>query len=97
MEHERRLVVDLDERGQLLLLALDVDVGVPVVVEDPEEAVDADVDAGGLEERLVVRVDPDPALPEEALDRPVGEDHAAILRPRPCKPVMQLCRRRPLR
>jgi hypothetical protein len=48
-------------------------------VEDPEELVDADVHAGGLEERLVVRVDLDPALGEEPRDRPVGEDHAPIL------------------
>src|SRR5438105_10525708 len=52
MEHERRVVVDLDQGGQLLLLPLHVDERVAVVVEDPEEAVDADVDARRLEEQL---------------------------------------------
>src|SRR5438067_8982119 len=80
MEHERRVVVDLDQGGQLLLLPLHVDERVAVVVEDAEEAVDADVDARRLEERFVVGVDPDLPLVEQPLDRPVGEDHAPILR-----------------
>ena len=74
------LAVDLDELGQLRLLDLDVDVRVPVVVEDPEEPVDADVDARGLQERGVVRVDLDAALRDAAGDRRVGEDHERILR-----------------
>jgi hypothetical protein len=44
-------------------------------VEDAKEAVDAHVDARGLEQRFVVRVDADAILLEEAPDRPVGEDH----------------------
>ena len=69
------LVVDLDELGQLRLLDLDVDERVAVVVEDAEEPVDADVDARRLQERVVVRVDLDPPLGEQAGDRRVGEHH----------------------
>src|SRR6476659_9246248 len=76
MEDER-LVADLDELGHPLLLLLDVDERVARVAEDPEVAVDAHVDAGGLKERRVVRVDLDAALADQALDRHVGEDHAA--------------------
>jgi hypothetical protein len=75
VEDERPLVVDLDQLRQLLLRLLDVDVRVTRVVEDPEEAVDADVDARWLEQRLVVRVDADPLLLEQAPDGAVGEDH----------------------
>src|SRR6266480_3463903 len=80
MEDERPVVVDLDQLRQLFLGLLDVDKRVARVVEDAEEAVDANVDARRLEEPLVVRVDLDAALLEQAADRPVGEDHAAILR-----------------
>ena len=76
MEDERVLVVDLDELGQLRLLDLDVDERIAVVVEDAEEPVDADVDARRLEKRLVVRVDLDPPLGEQAGDRRVGEHHS---------------------
>ncbi len=59
VEDERVLVVHLHELGQLGLLGLDIDERIAVVVEDPEEPVDADVDARRLQERLVVRVDLD--------------------------------------
>ena len=74
-----RVLVDLDELGQVLLRLLDVDVRVARVVEDAEEAVDADVDARRLEQRRVVRIDPDPPLVEQPRDGSVGKDHAAIL------------------
>ena len=67
MEDER-LVVDFDELGEVVLLRLHVDERVEVVAEDAEVAVDADVDAGRLEQRGVVRVDLDAALLEEAGD-----------------------------
>ena len=69
------LLLDLDELGQLRLLDLDVDERVAVVVEDAEEPVDANVDARRLQQRVVVRVDLDPPLGEQAGDRRVGEDH----------------------
>ena len=62
---DERLVVDLDELGQVLLRLLDVDERVARVAEDAEVAVDAHVDARRLEERGVVRVDLDPALVEQ--------------------------------
>ena len=68
---DERLVVDLDQFGQVLLCSLDVDVGVEVVAEDPEVSVDTHVHARGLQERGIVGVDLDPALLEQARDRAV--------------------------
>ena len=51
VEDERRLAVDLDELGEVLLRFLHVDERVARVVEDAEVAVDAYVDARRLEER----------------------------------------------
>ena len=72
---DERLAVDLDELRQVLLRLLDVDVRVARVAEDAEVAVDAHVHARRLEQGLVVRVDPDAALAEQASDRAVGENH----------------------
>jgi hypothetical protein len=44
-------------------------------VEDPEEAVDAHVDARRLDQTLVERVDLDAPLVEEPADGAVGQDH----------------------
>ncbi len=74
MEDER-LAVDFDQLGQTLLLLLDVDVRVAGVAEDAEVAVDPHVHTRRLEQRPVVGVDLDPAFAEQALDRPVGENH----------------------
>src|SRR5215208_6049492 len=79
MEDEGVLSVDLDELRQVLHRLLDVDERVAGVVEHTEEPVGADVDAGGLDQVLVERVDLDPALGELAADRSVGQDHGAIL------------------
>src|SRR5205823_8186002 len=79
MEDERLVVSDLDELSEVFLRLFDVDEGVARVVEDAEEAVDAHVDAGRLQQRLVVGVDDDPPLLEQPPDRPVGKDHARIL------------------
>ena len=68
-------VVDLDRLGQLLHRLLDVDIGVARVPEDAEIPVDAHVDARGLHERVVERLELDCALVEQAPYRPVGEDH----------------------
>src|SRR4051794_10256264 len=73
VEDERLLARDLDELGQLLLRLLHVDVRVARVVEDAEEAIDPHVEARRLQQSLVVRVDPDPSLAYQPLDRPVGE------------------------
>ena len=59
---------------------LDVDERIAGVAKDPEIAVDADVQARGLHELRRVRIDADSSLVDEPADRPIGEDHAAILR-----------------
>ena len=61
MEHEALLRVDLDQAGEVGLVLGRVDDGVLVVVEEPEELVEADVDAARLDHRGVPRVEPDPA------------------------------------
>ena len=81
VQDERPVVLDLDELRQLVLRLLDVDVRIARVVEDAEVPVDAHVDARGLQQRLVVGIDLDPALAEEPRDRPVGEDQAPDSRP----------------
>jgi hypothetical protein len=71
MEDERRSVLDLDELGQVFLRLANVDIGVAVVVENSEVAVDADVDARGLEQGIVVRIDLDAAFLQATGDRPI--------------------------
>ncbi len=84
VEDEGRLAVDLDELRQLLLWLLHVDERVAGVVEDAEVAVDADVDARGLQLRLVIGLDLDPPLQELAGDRPICEHHDLIVGVGPC-------------
>ena len=79
VKDERIAVLDLHELRQPLLLALDVDVGIAVVAKDPKQAVDANIEARRLHQRRVVRIDHDPALVDQSRDRPVGENHGAIL------------------
>jgi len=71
MEDERGVLLDLDELGQVLLLLANVDIGVATVVENSKKAVDPDVHARGLEQRLVVGIDLDPAFCQEPGDRTV--------------------------
>ena len=49
VQHERILALRLDQPGQVGLLHRGIDVGVAVVLEDPEVAVQAHVDAGRLD------------------------------------------------
>src|SRR6478752_199287 len=80
MEDERFfVVVHLDELRERLLWLLHIDIGIPRVVEDAEEAVDAYVDARRLQQRDVIRVDPDAPLGDEPFDGDVAEDHRLIL------------------
>jgi hypothetical protein len=62
MQDKRLVPVDLDQFGQVFLGLFDVDIGVFVVAEDAEIAVDADVHARGLEQGRVVWIDADSAL-----------------------------------
>ena len=79
MQDERRVLLDLDELRQILLLRAHVDERVPVVVEDAEETVDPHVHARRLEQLLVVGLDHDATLAQEAGDRPIRENHAGSL------------------
>jgi hypothetical protein len=88
VQDERVVAVGLDERGQVVLLQCGVDVRVPRVVEDPEEAVEAHVDAGRLHQALVEGLDAEAALGDRSRDVAVGQQHgaesvrAAMRRPR---------------
>jgi hypothetical protein len=48
-------------------------------VENPEEPIDADVDARRLEQRLVLGIDLDSALGEQARNRLIRQNHRSIL------------------
>ena len=82
-----------------------VDDRVLVVVEQPEVPVDTHVDAGRLDHRGVVRIDPDPAGVDLSPNVPVGEQHQQtespeVLSPTPacrsewCRTHVVLCRPR---
>ena len=77
VQHERLVAVGLDQRGQVVLLQRRVDVGVPGVVEDPEEPVEPDVDARGLHQPRVVGLQAEAPLGDRGLDVAVGQQHGA--------------------
>ena len=58
-----------------------------MVLEHPEEPVKAYVNAGGLDQRRLERIKPDPARIDLGSDVPVGEQHDGNL------PVPVRCRR----
>ena len=62
-------------RGQIVLAHRRVDVGVAGVVEDPEQIVEADVDARRLHQAVVERVDAQPAGGDFGPDIAIGEQH----------------------
>ena len=78
VQNERLCLADLDQLGQVFHLLLDVDERVAGVPEDAEEAVDAYVQAGRLQEGLVIGLDLDPALRELAPDGAIGQNHAGV-------------------
>lgn len=85
MQDERLVAVGLDQPGQLRLLDGGVDVGVAVVLEDAEVAVQPHVDARRLDQPGIVRVEPDPAGLDLGLDVTIREQHAGNLPgPVPC-------------
>ena len=79
MEDEGLVLSHLNQLGQVLHRPPHVDERIPRVVEDPEVAVHAHVDARGLEQGSLVGLDLDPSLVDQAGDGSVGEDHEAIL------------------
>ena len=83
VQHERVVAVGLDQRREVVLLLGRVDVGVPGVVEDPEEAVEPDVDARGLHQPGVVGLDAEASLGDRGRDVAVAQQHGAESRERP--------------
>ena len=79
VQDERLALLDLDQPGELGLLLRGVDHGVLVVVEQPEQPVDPDVDAGRLDHRRVVGLQHHPSGLELGADVAVGEQHAGRL------------------
>ena len=79
VQDERLLALRLEQLGQVVLSHSRVDVRVPVVGEDAEVPIEADVHAGGLHHRLVVRVQAHPALAQRGLEVPVAQQHARTL------------------
>ena len=75
VQDQRLAGVDLDEAGQVGLVLGRVDVGVLVVVEQPEVLVEPHVDARRLEHRRLPRVQDDPAALDLGADVAVGEQH----------------------
>src|SRR6478609_9825257 len=84
MQDERVLTIHLDQTGQVVLLDLWVDVRVPRIVEYPEEAVQPHVDAGGLDQRGVERVERQGAGLDLREQVTVGQQHGGnSMRPPP--------------
>ena len=91
MEDERLVVGDRQHLGQVRLRRPDVDVRVAVVAEDPERAVEVEVDRRRLEVGRVVRPDRDLAGLERGPDVAIGEDaHRPALPALPALPVRPL-------
>ena len=84
MDHEGLVRRDHDLLGQVLRRVAQVDRRGTVVVEHPEGVPEPQVDAGGLDQVRVPRIDADTALADQAQDRPVGE-HRGGSADRPCR------------
>ena len=80
---------DLDQVGEVGLVLGRVDERVLVVVEQPEELVEAHVDARRLDHLEVERVEADAPADEFGPDVAVGEQHAPSL-PKPALVVLRV-------
>ena len=76
---DERLLLDLDQLGEVRLLLLHVDVRMTGVVEHAERSVHMQVDRRWLDARWVERVDQDVPRVDLLADGAVGEDHSSIL------------------
>jgi hypothetical protein len=83
VQHEGLVALGLHERGQVVLLLRRVDVRVPRVVEHAEVAVETDVDARGLHQPRVVRLDAEATLGDRGRDVAVAQQHGAQSRQPP--------------
>src|SRR5580658_2772625 len=79
MQDEGILAFGLDQAGQVGLFHRGVYVRVAVVLEDPEVPVQPDIDAGGLDQVGLIRVELDPAGLDLGLDVTIGEEHPGNL------------------
>ena len=79
VQHERLAVGHLDQRGQVVLLHRRVDVGVEVVVEDPEQPVQSHVDAGRLNQGGLERLQAQRAGLDLGDQVAVGEQHRTTI------------------
>ncbi len=79
VQHERLAVRHLDQRGQVVLLLGRVDVGVEVVVEDPEKPVQAHVDAGRLHQGGLEGLQRECARLDLGHEVAVGEQHPTTI------------------
>src|SRR5690606_8894939 len=75
VENKSLVRVYLYETGEVGLVLGRVDVGVLVVVEEPEVLVQAHIDAARLDHRRVPGVEDDPAVVDLGADIAVGEKH----------------------
>ena len=75
VQDERLVALGLDQPGEVGLLVRRVDVRVAVVLEDPEEAVDAHVDRRRLDHPLVEGLEDHASGRDLGLDVAVGEQH----------------------
>src|SRR5664279_1931054 len=73
VQDEGLVIVDPEQLRQVRLRSPDVDERVAVVAEDPEAAVQVEVDRRGLQVARVVRVEADLACLDRGPDVPVGE------------------------
>ena len=76
VKNERLIPVRLEQLGQIVLRHRRVDVGVAVVGEHPEVAVEPDVDAAGLHHLFVVRREAESAVGKGGFEVTVREQHA---------------------
>jgi hypothetical protein len=75
MEDER-VVADVDQLGEVLLVLAYVDDPTAVIPEEPEVPVDVEIDRRGLDAGVVERFDPDMAGGECLAYGAVRENHA---------------------
>jgi len=92
VQDERLFTIHLDQVGEVWLILGWVDERILVVVEQPEEAVEAHVDARWLDHFGVVRIQSDPPVAQLGLDVAIGEQHGIRLSERLYPECMQTTR-----
>src|SRR4051794_10545985 len=93
VQDERLVPLRLDHPGQVGLVGGRVDVGVAVVLEDPEEPVEPDVDRRRLQHLRLPGLHHDPALVDLAQDVAVAQQHRRTLPAADRSPVEEVALR----